>query len=100
MDEKKTYIVTFEVFYPMDDELLELIPKQQEAIKKLFLKGAFQSYSLNKEKDKLWAIVQVDSEIELIQIIDSLPMAGFMSYEYDELIMHNSAFMLPSISMN
>ena len=100
MEEIKQYMVSFDILYPMGEELVALIPEQRDAINKLFHQGVLLSYTLNLERTKLWAVLQIENESRLINIVDNLPMSRFMDYNYDELTFHNSLHMIPSISLN
>jgi muconolactone delta-isomerase len=100
MNEKKLYIVEFDILYPDDMEFMDLIPKQRSLINQYFVDGKLLNYSLNKERTRLWAIFKTDTEIELISLIDTLPLTRFMDYSYEELLFNNSISMIPTISLN
>ncbi len=100
MNEETLYMVEFEILYPDDSEFMDLIPKQRRLINEYFVEGKLMSYSLNKERSRLWAIFKTDTEMELISLIDSLPLSRFMDYSYDALLFNNSITMIPSISLN
>lgn len=100
MTEGKQYMVEFDVYYDIDNEFESKIPKQRIAVSKLFDKGKLVSYSLSKERTKLWGVFHVESESELINIIESLPLTPYMDYDYSELMFHNSLSLIPSMSLN
>lgn len=100
MNDLKQYMVTFDVLHPDDVDFLRLIPEQRKQINKLFHQGALLSYSLNSDRTRLWAIFSVNNESKLINIIDNLPLSGYMDYVYEELMFYNSLHMIPSISLN
>lgn len=93
-------MVEFTIPEPLTDELLDLIPDQQEVVDQLFASGKLLSYSLSLDRTKLWALMLADSESELLGIIDSLPMTAMMDYDYSELMFHNSVHLIPAMSLN
>lgn len=100
MNEEMLYMVQFEILYPDDMEFMNLIPKQRKLINQYFVDGKLMNYSLNKERTKLWAIFKTDTEMELVALIDTLPLSRFMDYSYDQLLFNNSISMIPTISLN
>ena len=100
MSENKQYMVEFDVYYHIDSEFESKIPEQRAAINKLFAKGKLLTYSLSKERTKLWGVFLVASESELIAIIEKLPLTPFMDYDYSELLFHNGLSLIPSMSLN
>ncbi len=93
-------MVEFDILYPDDMEFMNLVPKQRNLINEYFVEGKLMSYSLNMERSRLWAIFKTDTEMELISLIDSLPLSRFMDYTYEPLLFNNSITMIPTISLN
>lgn len=100
MEDNKQYMVEFDVYYQIDGEFESKIPSQRSAITRLFEKGKLLSYSLSRERTKLWGVFLVSSESELIQIIEKLPLTPYMDYDYSELLFHNGLSLIPSMSLN
>lgn len=100
MEDSKQYMVEFDVYYRIDGDFESKIPKQRSAISRLFEQGKLLSYSLSKERTKLWGVFLVSSESELIQIIEKLPLTPFMDYDYSELLFHNGLSLIPTMSLN
>ena len=100
MDERKQYMVEFDVYYRIDGEFESLIPAQRREISKLFESGKLLAYSLSKERTKLWGVFSVDSESELVSLIERLPLTPYMDYDYNELLFHNGLSLIPSMSLN
>lgn len=100
MNEEKLYMVEFDILYPNDMEFMDLVPKQRALINEYFVSGKLMSYSLNMERSRLWAIFKLETEMELISLVDSLPLSRFMDYEYEQLLFSNSISMIPTISLN
>ncbi len=100
MAEVKQYMVEFDVYYQIDSEFESKIPSQRNEISRLFENGKLLSYSLSKERTKLWGVFLVNSESELISIIEKLPLTPYMDYDYNELLFHNGLSLIPSMSLN
>ncbi|GLR17740.1 muconolactone Delta-isomerase family protein [Portibacter lacus] len=100
MEDNRQYMVEFDVYYQIDGEFESKIPSQRDAISRLFAQGKLLSYSLSKERTKLWGVFLVSSESELIQLIEKLPLTRFMDYDYNELLFHNGLSLIPTMSLN
>jgi muconolactone delta-isomerase len=100
MSDNKKYMVEFDVYYQIDSEFESKIPDQRKAISRLFALGKLMAYSLSKERTKLWGVFIVESESELISIIEKLPLTPYMDYDYSELLFHNGLSLIPSMSLN
>lgn len=100
MEGSKKYMVEFEVFYSPESDFEKKIPEQRNAISTLFQKGKLLAYSLSMERTKLWGVFLVDSESELVAILDKLPLTPFMDYDYSELTFHNGVNLFPTMSLN
>ena len=96
---KKQYMVEFEV-PELTPFMLGMIPEQREAIDEMMVKGKMISYSLSMNRDKAWSLMLADNESELLQIIDELPMSSYMSFNYKELMFHNTVHLIPAMSLN
>jgi hypothetical protein len=85
---------------PLTDEMIAVVPRQRHTLQQFMLDKKIYSYSLSVDRSKLWAVVNADSEDDLIDIIEGLPMTKFLKYHYSELMFHNAAQILPSLSLN
>lgn len=94
------YMVVFKVPHPITQEVIELIPEQRIMVEKLFSANKMLIYTLDAERTTLWAVFLADSESELINLIDRLPISQYMEYEYSELMFYQSLNLLPSLSLN
>ena len=96
----KQYMVEFTILDPYNEELEKLIPMQQDRVSKLFQAGVILAYTLKLDRSKLWGVFTANSESELVKVLSDLPMHNFMDYDYSELMFHNSANQIPSVSLN
>lgn len=96
----KQYMVEFTILDPYNEDLERLIPLQRDKVSKLFQSGTLLTYTLKLDRSKLWGVFSANSESELVRILSNLPMHNFMDYDYSELMFHNSANQIPSVSLN
>ena len=96
---KKQYMVEFEV-PELTPYMISMIPDQRVAIDEMMVKGKMVSYSLSMNRDKVWSLMLANNESELLQLIDELPMSAYMSYNYKELMFHNTVHLIPAMSLN
>lgn len=95
------YMVTFELPIPFTDTFIEKIPAQRDVINNLLVDQKMQSYSLSMNRDKLWCLINADSEYEVINIINTFPLVDYMPYQISELMFHNVAtIQIPAFSLN
>lgn len=94
------YMVEITIPQPLSAELINVIPQQRKIVKSLFNSSVILSYTLNEYRTKLWMVVLADSESELINILDSLPIIQYVDYDYSRLLFHEAVHLLPSVSLN
>jgi len=85
---------------PFSMEMQEQIPRQRMIVDKLFDQGVLINYTLAADRSKLWIIIQANSECELLQYIESMPMIKYCDYNYSEIMFHDSSMFIPRISLN
>jgi hypothetical protein len=96
----KKYMVEFDVPVPFPEDLEVMISDQRLAVHELFLSEKLLTYTLSLDRTKIWAIFLAQSESELLYAIDTLPMTGYMNYNYVELMFHETIQHIPSMSLN
>lgn len=95
------YMVDFTLPYPLPDDFVSRIPQQRNAVNRLLHEGKILTYALALEQSKLWAIFSVKSEMELMELIQKLPLTRYMQVKIHELTFYNAtqAF-TPAFSVN
>ena len=96
----KKYMVEFDIPSPFPIELERMIPDQRVAVHDLFMDEKLLTYTLALDRSRIWAIFLAENEMELRKHIDSLPMTDFMTYDYSELLFHETVQYIPSMSLN
>ena len=84
----------------LDQEMMDLIPRQRLIINDYMLEKKISTYSLSEDRGRLWAVFTVSSEDELLELVEALPMTPYMSYDYTQLMFHNMLQIVPSHSLN
>ncbi|MDX2279326.1 MAG: muconolactone Delta-isomerase family protein [Saprospiraceae bacterium] len=95
------YMVDFTMPQDLPDDFVHLIPEQRAAVNRLLNEGKILTYALSLENSKLWAVFCVQSEEELTELINRLPLSHYMKKRVSELTFYNAAHpFIPSFSMN
>ncbi|KAB7732118.1 hypothetical protein F5984_07860 [Rudanella paleaurantiibacter] len=95
------YMVEFALPAEMDEEFVQKIPAQRLKVNELMESGKMLSYSLSADRQKLWCILKVDSELEVMEVIAQFPLISYMDPTISELMFHNMvAARIPLFSLN
>ena len=97
---KKQFMVEFEMPEEFTDDFVQHIPRQRKFINYLLADGKLQSYSLALDRSVLWAIFLADSEFEVMEMIEQMPIAEHVTPYISELMFHNSSEQVLSFSLN
>lgn len=94
-------MVDFTLPSQLSQEFIQLIPSQRAVVNRLLNEGKLLNYALSLENSKLWAVFSVENEAELMELISSLPLTGFMRVRINELTFFQSANpFAPAFSFN
>ncbi len=96
----KAYMIEFDLPESPTEEFFSLIPRQRYVINNLMADGKIKSYSLAIDRSRLWVIAEADSEFEVMEMINDMPLSGHMIPTISELMFHNSYETLVSFSLN
>lgn len=99
-NEDKRYMVEFFLPPELTEKMLQSIPIQQKKVNQYFTEGKLLSYTLASDKRMLWALFVCSNEDELTDLVESLPMTRFFSYEYHEVMFHEMISLFPALSLN
>lgn len=95
------YMIVFNLPNPFPEAFIEGIPEQRFVIEELLEAGDISSYTLSMDRSTLWCLVNAESELDAIMIIDKFPLIGFMDYEIQEIMFHNQrGIEVPAFSLN
>lgn len=98
---KSTFLVHItlpEIFTP---KFVALIPKHRALVNELLDKGTIRSYSLDMERQNVWAFIDARDEKEVMDILSSFPIIKEVKIKISELAFYDSAPIgLPELIMN
>lgn len=94
-------MVEFDLPVEMNQEFMQKIPAQRQKVNELMESGKMLSYSLSADRQKLWCILRVESELEVMELIGDFPFISYMKPTINELMFHNMvAARIPLFSLN
>ncbi len=101
MNENHQFMVDFTLPEEMNMQFMSLIPQQRLLVNDLFSRNILLTYTLSLDRKKLWATLIAETELEVIEVMESLPLTSYMSYEihplmFNEIVQES----LPSFSLN
>ncbi|HAL56374.1 MAG TPA: hypothetical protein DCP63_07860 [Bacteroidetes bacterium] len=73
----------------LTEEFVSLIPHQRIRINELMARGTLTSYSLAIDRSVLWATILGNSDGEVRDILQALPLTKFVGIEIHSLAFHN-----------
>jgi hypothetical protein len=95
------YMAEIDLPVPFTNDFLLLIPEQRAVVNRLMHEGVISSYAVSIENGKLWMTVTAEDENSVISLINSFPIAEYISCKIYKLTFHNSInYKLPSFSLN
>ena len=97
---KKTFMIEFELPDTFSEAFLALIPQQRLFIDNLLADGTVKSYSLALDRSRLWTVLIAESEIEVVEIIKTMPLRDHMLAHISQLMFHNVAEQMVPFSLN
>ena len=90
MQQEYQFMVDFSLPKVLSEDFLRQIPHQRAKVNKLFRDGKLINYALSLDNSKIWAIVNADSELDVLELISQLPLSRFMQYKINLLTLFNS----------
>jgi muconolactone delta-isomerase len=97
---KNAYMVEFELPEEFTEEFMALIPRQRFMINQMLADGIIQNYSLSLDRSRLWAVMVAESEFELMEEIERMPLIDYMVPDISQLMFHNSSMEVMQFSLN
>ena len=95
------YMVDIELPETLTPEFMALIPEQRAVTNELMNDGSIASYTLALDRSRLWVIMVAESEKEVKELLDTMPIMPYSRPTIHELMFHENATRdLPRISLN
>ena len=79
-----------------------MIPSHRLKVNELLEEGKIKSYSLSADRSKLWVVVKAESEMEVDELLSTLPLQHrMMDYDIVPLMFSQVTYQfLPALSLN
>ena len=68
------YMIEFELPEVLNPKFLSKIPQQRSKIDELMDLGKVRSYSLSEDRSRLWMVVVAETEDDVNEILDEMPL--------------------------
>lgn len=72
------------------EAFMELMPVHRTIVDEFIFAGKILSYSVSDDWKKLWIVVSVETEDQVMDIIEEFPLLKFMEIEIIQLLFYNS----------
>ncbi len=98
---KSTFLVHISLPDVFTPKFVALIPKHRMLINELLEKRVIISYSLDMDRQNVWAFIDAKDEKEVMDIISKFPIIREVKIDIKELAFYDSAPIgLPDLIMN
>ena len=95
------YLVDVDLPDELSEEFIALIPDQRAQVNDLMANGSLLAYALSVDQSKVWVTINAETENDVQEILESMPLYDFMDATIYELAFYNVAGTgLPAISLN
>lgn len=94
------YMIEFELPEVLNPKFLSKIPQQRSKIDELMALGKVRSYSLSEDRSRLWMVVVAETEDDVNEILDEMPLNHMMSNQIIPLMFHFSNENIMAMSLN
>jgi muconolactone delta-isomerase len=95
------YMVEFKLPEQISQEFMSRIPDQRKVVNRYFRQGKMKTYALSLESSKMWAIFNVHTELELMELLAELPLTTLVDLDISCLTIYNMPSAIhPEFSLN
>jgi muconolactone delta-isomerase len=94
------YMVEFDLPDDFTNEMVDTIPAQRRKVDTYFNSGKLLAYTLAADHSRVWAVFSVETENQLVKLVDKLPLTRYFTYSYREIMFHSTAATFPLFSLN
>ncbi len=97
----KNYMVDVELPEYLDEELVSLLSYQRMTVNRMMEKGVISTYAHSMDRFKLWISLSAQSERQVKEILQKMPLYKYMSVRVHELAFSEAPHVpMPQPSMN
>lgn len=84
-----------------DEEYISLIPDQRMTVARLMDKGVITGYALSADRTHLWMMVSANTERQVWEVLQKMPLYRYMNVIIEELAFNESYnYAVPQPSLN
>jgi len=97
----KTYMVDVQLPDFLDEDFLSMVPHQRMTVNRMMEKGTISTYALAMDRSKIWITLNAQSERQVKDILQKMPLYRYMSLMVYELAFSevpNAAIPQPSLN--
>jgi hypothetical protein len=89
------------VFFSVDEEFMNLVPKHRGVISDLILKGVIDSYAISAEVGRGWITMNGKSKSDVHKQLERSPLYKYFELEIDQLMVYDSQmYRFPKMVLN
>ena len=89
------------VFFSVDEEFMNLVPKHRCVISDLILKGVIDSYAISAEVGRGWITMNGKDKSDIRKQLERSPLYSYFELEIDQLMVYDSQmYRFPKMVLN
>lgn len=89
------------VFFSVDEEFMNLVPKHRGVISDLILKGVIDSYAISAEVGRGWITMNGKDKSDIRKQLERSPLYKYFELEIDQLMVYDSQmYRFPKMVLN
>ena len=89
------------VFFSIDEEFMNLVPKHRTIINELILKGVIDSYAISAEVGRGWITMNAKDKDNIHKYLKRSPLYKYFELEIDQLMVYDSQmYRFPKMVLN
>jgi muconolactone delta-isomerase len=89
------------VFFSIDEEFMNLVPKHRTIINELILKGVIDSYAISAEIGRGWITMNAKDKEGIHKHLKRSPLYKYFELEIDQLMVYDSQmYRFPKMVLN
>lgn len=89
------------VFFSVDKEFMNLVPKHRGVISDLILRGVIDSYAISAEAGRGWITMNGKDKSDIREQLERSPLYSYFELEIDQLMVYDSQiYRFPKMVLN
>lgn len=89
------------IFFSIDEEFMNLVPKHRSVISDLILRGVIDSYAISAEVGRGWITMNGKDKSDIRKQLERSPLYSYFELEIDQLMVYDSQiYRFPKMVLN